>query len=478
VGKIKSRRRKIQTFLHYLQHKIEVLRCLPKPPHAFLFSESHFQLCTVKEIGLQRIWEKLAFQPQYLKTDSGQTLQIINQGEWNNQNGPDFLNAQIILDGIHCFGSVEIHVKASDWYNHNHQNDPRYNGVILHVVWNNDRPCFTQSQHPIPCLSIESRVNSLNLANYNSQAELPCSHQIQSLPDSVLTKQLNIASELRKNGKIQRLIHAHNQLNQDWWLTAMYAFMSAWMGKANQHNCLEICKTVKKSLILRTKSQTNLIAYLLGVSHLLPSSHADEYTATLIENFRFLSLKYEITALDHLQWNNRQIRPPSFAAIRLAQFASWLFDIRGELSQFFHPPSKEEIDKIAKLGFQSCLNDYWDMHYELGKTSELHNPNNGKEHAKKVVLNGLIPLWHTLAAETQKNEYQQAAEQLLRTIPSESNATTKTMDAFHNCKPKKSNAEWSQSLIAQHQLFCKPLGCAQCLVGDAIINVPFMKLDS
>ena len=93
----------------------------------------------MKEFGLQRIWEKLAFQPQYLATDNGQPLQIINQGEWNNQNGPDFLNAEVVINGIHCFGAIEIHIKASDWYFHQHHTDPRYNGVILHVVWQNDR---------------------------------------------------------------------------------------------------------------------------------------------------------------------------------------------------------------------------------------------------------------------------------------------------------------------------------------------------
>lgn len=466
------------TLLHYFQHKIAVLQCSPKRPRSFLFSKWVVQLCFVKEIGLQRIWEKLAFQPQHLSTDCGQTLQIIKQGEWNNQNGPDFLNAQIILNGVHCFGAIEIHINASDWYNHNHQNDPRYNGVILHVVWHNDRPCFTHSGHPIPCLSIKFRVNSLHLTRYNTMAELPCSWQINSLPDAVLTEQLTMANELRRNEKIDRLIHAHNQLNQDWWLTAMYAFFSAWMGKANQHNCLEICKTMKKSLILRANTEIDLVAYFLGVSNLLPSEAPDEYTGILIANFRFLSQKHDFVALSHLQWNNRQVRPPSFAAIRLAQFASWLFDVRGELSQFFHPPDSEQMKRITEFGFQSCLSNYWDLHYDIGKPSEFHNPNNGKEHAKKVVLNGLIPLWYTLAKETQKGYFQCAAEKLLNTIPSESNATTKNLDVFHRVRPKKPNANWSQSLIAQHQIFCKSLRCSKCFIGEQIINVPFMKLES
>ena len=432
----------------------------------------------MKEFGLQRIWEKLAFQPQYLATDNGQPLQIINQGEWNNQNGPDFLNAEVVINGIHCFGAIEIHVNASDWYVHNHHTDPRYNGVILHVVWQNDRPCFTQSKDPIPCISIKSRVSKLNLTNFNSLPSLPCAQHISAISKSLLTQQLQLAATQRTQGKMERMIHAHNQLNQDWWLTALYAFMSAWIGKANQHNCIDICKSVKKSLILRAKSENEIIAYLLGTSGLLSITKHDAYTESLKKTFQYQVLKFDVNALGYLQWNNRQVRPPSFAPIRLAQFGSWLFQIKGELSQFFNPPNQENIDSIAKKGFQSNLSEYWDKHYEFGKPSEKHNPNNGQEHAKKVILNGLIPLWNTLAKETHKPEFQIAAEQLRSAIPSETNTTTKKMSAFHRCKPPKSNSEWSQSLIAQHQLYCKPLKCAQCLIGDAIINVPFMKQES
>ena len=432
----------------------------------------------MKEFGLQRIWEKLAFQPQYLATDNGQPLQIINQGEWNNQNGPDFLNAEVVINGIHCFGAIEIHIKASDWYFHQHHTDPRYNGVILHVVWQNDRPCFTQGNDPIPCLSIKSRVSKLNLTQFHLLPSLPCAQQITALPEKLLTQQLSRALIQRTNEKMECLIDAHSQLNQDWWLTALYAFMSAWIGKANQHNCIDLCKTIKKSLILRAKSEIEIIAYLLGTSGLLAIKDHDAYTESLNTTYQYQVLKFDVNPMDYLQWNNRQVRPPSFAPIRLAQFGSWLFQIKGELSQFFNPPNQETIDAITKKGFQSNLCEYWDKHYELNKQSEKHNPNNGQEHAKKVILNGLIPLWNTLAKETHKPEFQMAAEQLRSAIPSETNTTTKKMSTFHRCKPPKSNAEWSQSLIAQHQLYCKHLKCAQCLIGDALINVPFMKQES
>ncbi|MEY4040752.1 MAG: hypothetical protein RL233_283, partial [Bacteroidota bacterium] len=186
-------------------------------------------------------------------------------------------------------------------------------------------------------------------------------------------------------------MHAHNQLNQDWWLTALYAFMSAWIGKANQHHCIDLCKNIKKSIILRATSEKEIVAYLLGIGGLLNKSDPDSYIISLIDIYKYQKEKFDLHSLDFIQWNNRQVRPSSFASIRMAQFGSWLFTIKGELSQFFNLPNSEYIDKIGKIGFQSNLSEYWDKHYELGNPSERHNPNNGKEHAQKVVLNGLIP---------------------------------------------------------------------------------------
>ena len=52
--------------------------------------------------------------------------------------------------------NVEIHIKSSDWYVHNHENDKNYDNVILHVVWEHDTDVFRKDKTTIPTLELKS----------------------------------------------------------------------------------------------------------------------------------------------------------------------------------------------------------------------------------------------------------------------------------------------------------------------------------
>ncbi len=62
------------------------------------------------------------------------TLKILNPGQLNTREGPDFLHALFEWDGVRMSGSVEIHATEQDWYRHGHHLDNRYGDVLLHIV--------------------------------------------------------------------------------------------------------------------------------------------------------------------------------------------------------------------------------------------------------------------------------------------------------------------------------------------------------
>jgi hypothetical protein len=111
---------------------------------------------TQKEKNLYNSWLHQAFETINLHTISGQTLSILKPGERNETEGPDFHDAMILIDDRFEQGDVELHVNSDDWYRHNHNLDPHYDAVILHVVLKTGKmlPIRTNQNRIIPTLQI------------------------------------------------------------------------------------------------------------------------------------------------------------------------------------------------------------------------------------------------------------------------------------------------------------------------------------
>ena len=120
----------------------------------------------MKEDFLHFVWKEQLFNSSDLKTTDGRELTIVDNGKYNFESGPDFFNCRIKLDGIVWAGNIEIHVRASDWYRHNHQEDHAYHNVILHVVYDYDMEVRNKSGHPIPTISLKNRFYQESYLRY------------------------------------------------------------------------------------------------------------------------------------------------------------------------------------------------------------------------------------------------------------------------------------------------------------------------
>src|SRR5215207_2893805 len=95
---------------------------------------------------LQFIWQFQYFNKRHLQTVDGESLQIIQTGQFNSNQGPDFLDARIRIGDTLLAGNIELHLNEADWSRHAHQYDPNYKNIILHVLW--DEPCQVQLSLP------------------------------------------------------------------------------------------------------------------------------------------------------------------------------------------------------------------------------------------------------------------------------------------------------------------------------------------
>ena len=85
------------------------------------------------ERAIQRLWaEGRIASPA--RAASGAVVEIVEPGRWNRLGGPDFLGAELRVDGARTRGDVEIDLRSSGWRDHGHGRDPAFRGVILHAV--------------------------------------------------------------------------------------------------------------------------------------------------------------------------------------------------------------------------------------------------------------------------------------------------------------------------------------------------------
>lgn len=114
------------------------------------------------EDDLCRLWAARAFPAEALMTTAGQRVQIIYPGRRSGGGGPDFQGA-ILSDaaGRLRAGDVEVHLRSGDWVAHGHRADPSYNGVILHVVLQDDgSACLRADGRDVPVLALAAWVTA------------------------------------------------------------------------------------------------------------------------------------------------------------------------------------------------------------------------------------------------------------------------------------------------------------------------------
>ena len=113
----------------------------------------------MREDLLHFIWKHKKLPANKLKTTDNAEVNIVKIGQHNHEEGPDFFNAQVRIGEQLWVGNVEIHLKSSDWYAHNHEVDDNYNSVILHVVWEDDGSVFRNDNSSIPTLELKTYIS-------------------------------------------------------------------------------------------------------------------------------------------------------------------------------------------------------------------------------------------------------------------------------------------------------------------------------
>jgi len=196
---------------------------------------------TLTERVVQKIWLRQDFATEELLTGSRKALAVKDPGRWNLQEGPDFKEAQLLIDGVPVVGDVEVHFNVSDWHQHEHERDSNFDRVVLHVVLHPERrhpnPVRTsKGQAPevlylMPVLNrdLESYAMDEALLELEQQDELEWVERFLRKP---LEQRLSILQGQANVRWAQKLSYASKRLQQSGWETACHEYALEVLGYA------------------------------------------------------------------------------------------------------------------------------------------------------------------------------------------------------------------------------------------------------
>ena len=422
------------------------------------------------EAFLHYIWKTKYFSFNALQSTSGQPIKIIKWGMHNHVSGPDFLDAVIECNGVTWAGHVEIHIKSSDWYKHHHQLDAAYDQVVLHVVWEDDRPVTDMHLNPITTLELKDRVDPALIDRIShllqNQSKIACHSQIGSLSTFWLNawKERQLIERLEfRTARIEKRLEA---VNGDWEQIACEMLFRSMGFYANSDQLEQLARKLTWPLIRKlVHDRLALAALLFGRGGFLDESHTDPYPTQLKKQFEFLKLKYNISSRSFIKWNFMGARPANFPTIRMAQLASWLVDKKSLIRTMIECESLHALYAC----FEMAPDPYWQNHYLFDKPVNKTRIQLSRPSINSIIINYCIPLLYSYGRFQHDEKLKERAIQFLYQLPSEKNNVVKS---FTDSGLAVRCAGESQALLHTYRHYCASKKCLNCQVGSQLLRRP------
>ena len=412
---------------------------------------------------LQYIWQFQCFNRSSLVTEEGEALQVIHPGNYNSNQGPDFLNAKIKIGPTVWAGSIELHLKNSDWKKHRHSSDKNYKNVVLHVIWQKDTDLIL----PFQTLLMQERVSKLLLNRYRdlmeASAGIPCEKNIHLVNEFTWTswkERLGVERLQAKTQMIFRYLKLHNYHWEEclWWMIAKNFGI-----KLNSEAFLAIAQSIPVNILAKHRKQIHQIeALLFGQAGLLDANFEEDYPKLLQREYRLLKNKYSLKPVQATLLFMR-MRPGNFPSVRLAQLAMLIHESTHLFSTIRAARSLSAIRALLNI----TANDYWHYHYNFENPGAFKKKILGTQMAGNIIINTVIPIVFAYGAHQNEQEYKNKALNWLEELGPEKNAITKV---FANLGIANKHASDSQALIQLKNEYCNKKLCLECAVGNKLIN--------
>ncbi len=429
-----------------------------------------FYFRSMREDLLHFIWKYKKLPLQNLVTGQNEIVEIVDVGIHNHQSGPDFFNAKLKINGQLWAGNVEIHIKASDWYAHNHEKDINYDNVILHVVWHDDVAVYRKDNTEIPTLALKKYVSDDLLKSYRdlfdhqSTKTINCENglsQIDEFTKANWLERLYVERLEQKSIFIESLL---KRSKNDWEKVLFCLLLRNFGLNKNGQSFLSIAQALEFSVCRKLlKKPLQLESVLMGLAGLLDDEGVlDPYYVTLQKEYGYLSKKFGLSSQGIQNPEFFKLRPSNFPTIRLSQIAN-LYEKHQDLFQKLMTTS--HLDGIYAI-FKISASTYWDDHFTFGKVSGKQKKNLTTPFIDLLIINTVLPLMFCYARHLGKDATHDIFS-IIAKIKKEGNSVVKKMGALGF---GVGTARESQAVLQLYKMYCMKNKCLQCAIGSNLLH--------
>lgn len=449
---------------------------------------------TLAESLLHEIWKDHS---RFLIASSllsdGTPVKIIHQGDFNDhRGGPDFMNAEIALDGMLIKGDIELHRTVRDWEHHGHSDDKNYSQVILHVVLDADLEELQSAVPKVPVLVLRDNLafdqrtfwQELFEKKFARSPELPCFPHNLSVPMKLKWKVIKQMGEARLDERVARIIDGIEEpVTDELILEKVYELLFDALGYSeNRTPFVELAKQLPRSLLQKIRAKENpndlhaiFEALYFGTSGLLVKPN-QEYAFEVNDYLLDLSAKWEALKVDydiseHLaenDWAFFRVRPLNTPYRRIALVAVLA-------RKYF---SKTGYSVSEEIEYEIGDSPFWEKHTSFKQSLDEPHALLGDERRRAMFLNVIIPARIAIEAKHLKRKglSEEKIQNSIRSLRKEwAEYPSRTSAQYlHVIEQELTEGEHIRTTLGEQgalylfRNFCTAARCSDCPIGKRL----------
>ena len=456
----------------------------------------------IDEASVQKLWHEQHLFNTDMEAIDRRRVRVLKPGIWNHNEGPDFMHAEIEIDGKLQIGDVEIHVRSSEWYAHKHHLNSRYNRVILHAVFfNDDFNLRTRLQNGkrIPTLELLKRIAVDTGDLYDDIEDTTTKEGICRVTGKPLNMEV-LKGVFESLGRERFLEKAESmrllRTRLDFEQLLYEGIMEALGYERNSKPLRELAQHVPFA-DLDQKSELEIQAILFGVAGLLPSQREKPLPREVTDDSSIVALEESWRASKYAELPVRMTearwsftgRPFNHPVRRIAAMSRLIHQCQGSLMMYFLPTCEKALPLDTLRALRTIIKElrtlltlepigYWAMHSNFGTGGARKAGLIGNERAVDIIINKILPIIYVWAVEAESQKLQEAVLRLYSIASKSSgNKITRKIDAqifteTQQLRHLKPTAKIEQGVIRLHKNYCADWLCDLCpiLEHDAVVS--------